>query len=160
MTKHKRIVILSISIITLCLCAFLCWKILFKNEYRNLEINTTIKYVKIVSLKHKVHTITNSDDIDKLIEYLNALEIREPNNYEKIVGKDKPTSIKRPMTIQLYNSETESEESLIMEIQVIGNYIIINDKFYKISDNKNIEHYDYSGNVYENILYDIVKYSQ
>lgn len=132
MISKKKIVIYAV-IMVLLLSYFPCRKILFYENYKNIEINDeTVKCITIVSFhKRRSYTTENTAEIEKIIEYLESLKIRKRNLYEKITGEDITYETKMGFTICLYSAQADIDSNLIAEIKIgTGNNIIINGKAY------------------------------
>ena len=137
MINKKRAIVYCI-IIGLIICYFVGRKVLFIENYTGIEIDADTVQSVTISARHKKaeYTTENREDIEKVIEYLQSIKIRERNLYETIMGEDFTQISKLKFTIRLYSGEAGNDSNLIMEIQVssTSDRIIIDGKGYKLLD--------------------------
>ena len=147
MINKKRAIVYCI-IIGLIISYLVGRKVLFIENYTGIEIDTEAVQSVTIFSKHlnKEYTTEDSEDIEKVIEFLQSLKIRERNLYETIMGENFALLITRRFTIRLYSGEAGNDSNLIMEIIVLPTVptgrIVIDGKGYKLSNDTNSAYND------------------
>ena len=144
MINKKRAIVYCI-IIGLIISYLVGRKVLFIENYTGIEIDTEAVQSVTIFSKHlnKEYTTEDSEDIEKVIEFLQSLKIRERNLYETIMGENFALLTTRRFTIRLYSGEAGNDSNLIMEIIVLPTgRIVIDGKGYQLSDDTNSAYHD------------------
>ncbi len=149
MKKKNKIIVTAIFIVLVLVIVVGCIILFAEKEKKSLEIKGDIAKISLrVGLGHgdNICEYTDSEDIEKIMNYLSGIQYREETVYERI---------KRGRHVGVLSTKQcdiiiSAEDKSILARIIFDNYghIAIDDKSYKLVDEE-LNPYEYLGNFIE-----------